>query len=58
MKSCKSYRISHTKYQTQKIRYCVSCRKSRSNIRKFNRCRVCIRILANSGLIPGVRRHG
>ena len=57
MKACKSYRINHTKYKTQKIRHCIDCRKSRSNIRKFGRCRVCIRLLSNNCLIPGIRRY-
>ena len=35
---------------------CELCGRSRAVYRKFRICRVCFRVLANEGRIPGVRK--
>ena len=35
---------------------CELCGRRRSYMRKFKICRICFRMLASNGLIPGVRK--
>ncbi len=44
------------KYTTRIIRRCQVCGRVRSVYRKFKVCRICLRNLANDGLIPGMRK--
>ncbi len=44
------------KYSTRIIRRCQLCGRSRSVYRKFKICRICLRSMANDGLIPGMRK--
>jgi small subunit ribosomal protein S14 len=44
------------KYSTRIIRRCQICGRPRSVYRKFKICRICLRNMANNGLIPGMRK--
>lgn len=44
------------KFSTQQVRRCFRCGRRRSFLRRFRLCRICFRELANSGLLPGVRK--
>ncbi|HYG74825.1 MAG TPA: type Z 30S ribosomal protein S14 [Planctomycetota bacterium] len=44
------------KYSTQKYNRCELCGRSRSYYRKFKICRLCFRLLAHRGEIPGVKK--
>lgn len=44
------------KYTTREVRRCWKCGRKHGYMRKFNLCRICFRELANSGLLPGVRK--
>jgi small subunit ribosomal protein S14 len=44
------------KFSTRKIRRCQLCGRSRSVYRKFKICRICLRNMANEGLIPGMKK--
>jgi len=42
------------KFKTRQKNRCVQCGRPRSFIRKFGLCRVCFRLMALKGLLPGV----
>lgn len=44
------------KFSTRTIRRCELCGRSRSVYRKFKVCRICLRNMANQGLIPGLKK--
>jgi len=44
------------KYSTRVVRRCFRCGRRRGFMRDFQLCRICFRELANSGLLPGVRK--
>jgi small subunit ribosomal protein S14 len=44
------------KYSTRIIRRCELCGRPRSVYRKFKICRICLRNMANQGLIPGLKK--
>lgn len=44
------------KFKIRKVSRCNICGRQRAYMRKFGICRICFRKLANSGLIPGVRK--
>jgi len=44
------------KFSTRIIRRCQLCGRPRSVYRKFRICRICLRMLANEGKIPGMRK--
>lgn len=44
------------KYSTRIIRRCELCGRPRSVYRKFRVCRICLRNMANQGLIPGLKK--
>jgi small subunit ribosomal protein S14 len=44
------------KYPVRAYTRCALCGRSRAVYRKFRICRVCFRVLANEGRIPGVRK--
>jgi len=44
------------KFSTRVIRRCQICGRPRSVYRKFKICRICLRNMANNGLIPGMRK--
>jgi small subunit ribosomal protein S14 len=44
------------KYAVRAYNRCELCGRSRAVYRKFHVCRVCFRVLANEGRIPGIRK--
>ena len=44
------------KFSTRVIRRCQLCGRPRSVYRKFKICRICLRKMANEGLIPGMKK--
>ena len=44
----------HTKWKARHHNRCKQCGRSRAFLRKFELCRVCFRLLALKGDIPGV----
>lgn len=44
------------KFSTRVVRRCQICGRPRSVYRKFRICRICLRNMANNGLIPGMRK--
>ncbi|MBM4030216.1 MAG: type Z 30S ribosomal protein S14 [Planctomycetes bacterium] len=44
------------KFSTRKVLRCELCGRERGNYRKFHLCRICFRMLALRGHIPGVRK--
>lgn len=44
------------KFMTRRVRRCQLCGRSHAVYRKFKICRICFRMLALEGLIPGVRK--
>lgn len=51
--------VKQQKYQRFSTRYytrCSRCGRARSIFRKFMLCRICFRLLAHQGLIPGVKK--
>jgi small subunit ribosomal protein S14 len=44
------------KFSTRVIRRCQLCGRPRSVYRKFQICRICLRMLANQGKIPGMKK--
>jgi len=44
------------KYSARGYTRCELCGRPRAVYRKFKICRVCFRVLANEGRIPGVRK--
>ena len=48
--------LRRPKFSTRIERRCKLCGRSRSVYRKFGICRICIRNLADEGLIPGMKK--
>ncbi|WP_207395916.1 type Z 30S ribosomal protein S14 [Bremerella alba] len=44
------------KFSSRRERRCNMCGRPRAVYRKFGVCRICIRNLADRGLIPGLRK--
>lgn len=44
------------KYKVREYNRCKVCGRPRSYIRKFAMCRICFRMYANRGEIPGVTK--
>ena len=44
------------KYTTRQVRRCQLCGRVRATYRKFQICRICFRMLALKGQIPGVKK--
>lgn len=44
------------KFSSRKIFRCQLCGRPRANYRKFQICRICFRMLALRGEIPGVKK--
>jgi small subunit ribosomal protein S14 len=44
------------KFSTRLVRRCQLCGRPRSVYRKFRICRICLRMLANQGKIPGMKK--
>lgn len=55
----KTYMVSIGDMPKFKVRYrnrCPLCGRPRGYYRKFNMCRICLRMLALQGELPGVRK--
>ncbi|MBI2484878.1 type Z 30S ribosomal protein S14 [Candidatus Uhrbacteria bacterium] len=44
------------KFSTRKIHRCWRCGRIRGFMRDFRLCRICFRELANTGMIPGLKK--
>ncbi len=56
-KTCLIEKCKRTpKFKVRKYNRCALCGRPRGYLRKFGICRICFREMANSGLIPGVRK--
>lgn len=44
------------KFRTRQQRRCELCGRPRAVYRKFRICRICLRSLANKGMVPGMRK--
>ncbi|HGE72910.1 TPA: type Z 30S ribosomal protein S14 [Candidatus Poribacteria bacterium] len=44
------------KFKVRKHNRCPICGRPRGYIRKFDMCRICFRLLARAGKIPGVKK--
>ncbi|MCH8018260.1 type Z 30S ribosomal protein S14 [candidate division KSB1 bacterium] len=44
------------KFQVRKYNRCSKCGRPRAFLRKFGLCRICFRLLALEGKIPGVTK--
>lgn len=44
------------KFTSRTVRRCFRCGRRRGFMRDFQLCRICFRELANSGMLPGVRK--
>jgi small subunit ribosomal protein S14 len=44
------------KYKTRAYSRCTRCGRPRAVYRKFGLCRICLRQLAHSGMIPGMTK--
>jgi small subunit ribosomal protein S14 len=44
------------KYPTRRYTRCSRCGRPRAVYRKFGLCRICLRQLAHSGMIPGMTK--
>jgi small subunit ribosomal protein S14 len=44
------------KYSTRRESRCKLCGRPRAVYRKFGICRICVRKLADQGLIPGLKK--
>ncbi|MCD6216783.1 type Z 30S ribosomal protein S14 [bacterium] len=55
----KALYIKNLKPKKFKIRHrnrCKICGRPRGYLRKFGMCRICFRLLAHQGVIPGVKK--
>lgn len=44
------------KFTTRKVNRCAMCGRRRWYLRKFGLCRICLRNLASTGNIPGLKK--
>ncbi|MFC1712031.1 type Z 30S ribosomal protein S14 [Candidatus Poribacteria bacterium] len=44
------------KFKVRGYNRCPLCGRSRAYLRKFDMCRICFRLLARAGKIPGVKK--
>ncbi len=44
------------KYKTRAYNRCRVCGRPRGYMRKFQMCRICFRVLASEGMIPGITK--
>jgi small subunit ribosomal protein S14 len=44
------------KFSSREYTRCSSCGRTHSVYRDFGLCRICLRKMANEGLIPGIRK--
>ena len=44
------------KFKTRAVNRCELCGRPRAYYRKFKICRICLRVLASKGEIPGMKK--
>jgi small subunit ribosomal protein S14 len=44
------------KFAVRRVNRCLRCGRPRGVLRKFKLCRICFRLLALEGLLPGVTK--
>ena len=44
------------KFSTRLVRRCKLCGRPRAVYQKFGVCRICLRNLANQGVVPGLKK--
>jgi len=44
------------KYKVRKYNRCELCGRPRGYMRRFGLCRICFRLIAVTGVIPGIRK--
>ncbi|MCL4554560.1 MAG: type Z 30S ribosomal protein S14 [Actinobacteria bacterium] len=44
------------KFSVRGVNRCTRCGRPRGFFRQFGLCRICLRVLANRGELPGVRK--
>jgi len=44
------------KFSTRIVRRCWKCGRAHGYMKHFGLCRICLRELANRGLVPGLRK--
>ena len=44
------------KFSAREVRRCNRCGRTRSYLRDFGLCRICVREMAHRGYLPGVRK--
>lgn len=56
-KTCKVAKAKMApKFSSRRINRCALCGRPRAYYRKFKICRICLRMLASRGEIPGMRK--
>ncbi|MBW6440563.1 type Z 30S ribosomal protein S14 [Patescibacteria group bacterium] len=48
--------LKKPKFSTRLVRRCWKCGRKHGYMRKFDMCRICVRELASSGEIPGLKK--
>ena len=48
--------VKASKYKVRERNRCKNCGRPRSYMRKFGLCRICFRLLALQGYLPGVTK--
>ncbi len=44
------------KFEVRQVNRCGRCGRSRSYLRDFGLCRICMREMAHQGFLPGIRK--
>ncbi len=44
------------KFEVQRKNRCLRCGRPRAYMRKFGLCRLCFRMFAHQGMLPGVKK--
>jgi small subunit ribosomal protein S14 len=55
-KALENKAVSKQKYRVRQYTRCQICGRSHAVYRKFKICRICFRVLAHEGKIPGVQK--
>ena len=55
-KSLRNKAVKPNKFKVREYNRCPLCGRSRGYYRKFDMCRLCLRVLALQGELPGVRK--
>lgn len=55
-KSLKVKAERHPKFKSRRYTRCQLCGRAHAVLRKFKICRICFRVLAHQGKIPGIKK--